>query len=51
MPPPDVWCAAPDAPDNAVSVPANAEVDQDGRFADKGDDTLAAGFVCLIIRL
>jgi hypothetical protein len=25
------------APDNAVSVPANADVDHDGRFADRGD--------------
>ena len=25
-----------EAPDNAVRVPANAEVDQVGRFADRG---------------
>lgn len=37
-PPPCTWCdcVALEAPDNAVSVPANADVDQLGRFDDSG---------------
>jgi hypothetical protein len=42
-PPLDVVCAVLEAPDKAVSVPANAEVDHDGRLDDNGDIVLAAG--------
>lgn len=34
-----------DAPDNAVNVPANADVDHVGRLADNGDVAAAAGLV------
>jgi len=34
-----------EAPDNAVNVPANAEVDQVGKLADKGDARLGVGLV------
>lgn len=37
-------CAVLDAPDNAVSVPANADVDQLGRFDAKGEVTDCTGF-------
>lgn len=45
-PPPCTWyaCAALGAPESAVNVPANAEVDQLGRFAARGDVVLGAGF-------
>ena len=43
--PPAVCCVVLDAPESAVSVPANAEVDQFGRFADNGDVMLGAGLV------
>ena len=37
-------CATLDAPDKAVSVPANAEVDQLGRFDASGDVVVCTGF-------
>lgn len=37
-------CVALDAPDSAVSVPANADVDHVGRFAASGEVTVCAGF-------
>ena len=45
-PPPDMWCdcAALDAPLSAVSVPANADVDQLGRFDARGDVVVWIGF-------
>jgi hypothetical protein len=51
-PPPCVLiCATLDAPDNAVSVPAKAVVDHEGRFADSGDGAAAAGFDDRCVRL
>ena len=44
-PPPAPCCPALDAPDNAVNVPANAEVDQVGRFDESGEVIVGAGFV------
>lgn len=44
-------CVALDAPDSAVSVPANADVDQVGRFDARGDVTLGTGFVDWCVRL
>lgn len=38
-------CVALDAPESAVRVPANADVDHVGRFAARGDDAVGAGFV------
>ena len=43
--PPLVVCVALDAPDSAVRVPANADVDHVGRFDANGDVTLGTGFV------
>jgi hypothetical protein len=42
--PPLVCCVALDAPDNAVSVPANALVDHVGRLDARGVVTPPAGF-------
>ena len=44
-PPPDMWCdcAALDAPESAVRVPANAEVDQLGRLDARGEEVFWAG--------
>ena len=44
-------CATLDAPERAVRVPANAEVDQEGRFADRGDGATWAGFAEKCVRL
>ena len=33
------------APDRALSVPANADVDQDGRFAARGYEVAGAGLL------
>ena len=44
-------CVALDAPDSAVSVPANALVDHVGKFEAKGLETLAAGFDDWCVRL
>lgn len=44
-------CVALDAPDSAVSVPANADVDQVGRLDARGDVTLGTGFVDWCVRL
>lgn len=43
--PPAAWCVALVAPDNAVRVPANADVDQVGRLDESGEDTVGAGLV------
>jgi len=34
-----------DAPDNAVNVPANADVDHVGKFADNAEPVIGVGFV------
>lgn len=49
--PPDVCWVALDAPDNAVRVPANALVDQVGRFDASGDVTVATGLDDWCVRL
>ena len=40
-----------DAPESAVSVPANAEVDQVGKLDARGDVALGTGFVDWCVRL
>ena len=51
-PPPAAFvCATLDAPDSAVNVPANALVDHEGRFADRGAGADAAGFDDRCVRL
>lgn len=49
--PPVVCWGALEAPDNAVSVPAKADVDHVGRLAARGDVTLITGFVEWCVRL
>jgi len=49
--PPVVCCVALDAPESAVSVPANALVDQVGRFEASGDVTVGTGLVEWCVRL
>jgi hypothetical protein len=49
--PPLVCCVALDAPESAVSVPANADVDHVGKFDARGDVTLGTGFVDWCVRL
>ena len=49
---PAFWLYAGEvAPDKAVRVPANAEVDQDGRLDASGYDVAGAAFVdwCIIV--
>ena len=38
-------CWTLDAPESAINVPANADVDHVGKFDDNGELMLAAGFV------
>lgn len=49
--PPVVCWGALEAPDNALSVPAKADVDQVGRLVARGDVTLTTGFVDWCVRL
>jgi hypothetical protein len=49
--PPVVCWGALEAPDNAVSVPAKADVDHVGRLAARGDVTVITGFVEWWVRL
>ena len=49
--PPVVCWGALEAPDNAVSVPAKADVDHVGRLAARGDERLVTGFVEWWVRL
>ena len=49
--PPVVCWGALEAPDNAVSVPAKADVDHVGKFAASGEVRLATGFVEWCVRL
>ena len=44
-------CVVLDAPDSAVRVPANADVDHVGRLDDNGDETPPAGLVDEYVRL